>query len=165
MLPHGADPGAMPTPPRQFAFFTPVTPTAVWAALTATDQRAGYLYGCAACSSWEPEAPVHFGTSDGYSLVGRVLHAEAPKRLSFMLQASADDPSVYLTWQLRPSSGGCAVRLQIDEIDDHVSGDDEIENIWLPVLASLQQVLGVRVEPCDPRIIDSLSAEPLIGEE
>jgi uncharacterized protein YndB with AHSA1/START domain len=161
----GADPRAVPAGPRQFACFTPVAPSAVWAALTATDQRPGYLYGWSACSSWESDAPVHFGTSDGYSLIGRVLHAEAPRRLSFMLQATADDPSVYLTWQLRPTDGGCVVRLQIDEVDDDVTGDDEIESIWLPVLASLQELLGAGVEPCDPRVIDSLTAEPAGGDE
>ena len=161
----GADPRAIPAAPRQFAFFTPVAPATVWAALTATDQRPGYLYGWAACSSWEADAPVVFGTDDGYSLVGRVLHAEEPHRLSFVLQASADDPSVYLTWQLRPAVGGCAVRLQIDEFDDHVTDDDEIENIWLPVLASLQALLGAGVEPCDPRVVDSLTAEPLLSDE
>ena len=165
MSSRGADPRAIPAPPRQFAVFTPVAPSTVWAALTATDQRPGYLYGWAACSSWESDAPVHFGTSDGYSLIGRVLHAEQPHRLSFVLQASADDPSVYLTWQLRPAAGGCVVRLQIDEVDDHVTDDDEIENIWLPVLASLQALLGAGVEPCDPRVVDSLTTEPALGDD
>ena len=161
----GSNPRGMPAPARQFACFTPVAPSAVWAALTATDQRSGYLYGWAACSSWESDAPVHFGTSDGYSLIGRVLHAEAPRRLSFVLQASADDPSVYLTWQLRQTAGGCVVRLQIDEVDDYASDDDEIENIWLPVLASLQALLGAGVEPCDPRVVDSLTTERALDDE
>jgi len=161
----GLDPRAIPAPPRQFAVFTPVAPATVWAALTATDQRPGYLYGWAACSSWESDAPVRFGAADGYSLVGRVLHAEEPRRLSFVLQASADDPSVYLTWQLRPAVGGCVVRLQIDEVDDHVTDDDEIENIWLPVLASLQALLGAGVEPCDPRVVDSLTTERALDDE
>jgi hypothetical protein len=98
-------------------------------------------------------------------LVGQVLHADAPRRLSFMLQASANDPSVYLTWQLRPTSGGCAVRLQIDEVDDRATHDDELEDIWLPVLASLQALLGAGVEPCDPRVVDSLAAEPALDDE
>lgn len=165
MSSRGLDPRAIPVPPRQFAVFTPVAPSAVWAALTATDQRPGYLYGWAACSSWESDAPVRFGPADGYSLVGRVLHAEEPSRLSFVLQASADDPSVYLTWQLRPAVGGCVVRLQIDEVDDHVTDDDEIENMWLPVLASLQALLGAGVEPCDPRVVDSLTTERALDDE
>jgi uncharacterized protein YndB with AHSA1/START domain len=159
------DPHAGPSLPRQFAFYTPVEPTRVWATLTATDQRPGYLYGWAACSSWEPDAPVSFGTANGYSLIGRVLHAEPPHRLSFMLQASPDDPSVYVTWQLRQAVGGCVARLQIDEVDDHQTDDGEIEEIWLPVLASLQALLGAGVEPCDPRVVDSLTIEPALDDE
>ena len=43
--------------------------------------------------------------------------------------------------------------------------DDEIEDIWLPVLASLQALLGAGVEPCDPRVVDSLTTEPALDDE
>jgi hypothetical protein len=47
---------------------------------------------------------------------------------------------VYLTWLIRPGPGGCTIRLQIDEIDAADSRDDA-EDIWLPVLAALQDLL------------------------
>jgi len=47
---------------------------------------------------------------------------------------------VYLTWLLRPTPGGCTVRLQIDEVDT-ADSPEGAEDIWLPVLAALQHLL------------------------
>jgi hypothetical protein len=54
------------------------------------------------------------------------------------LHSGPADPPVYLTWLIRPNSGGCIIRLQIDADDSA----DEIEDTWLPVLAALQQFLA-----------------------
>jgi hypothetical protein len=51
------------------------------------------------------------------------------------------DPPLYLTWLLRPTPGGCTVRLAIDEVDTADSPEDA-EDIWLPVLAALQRLLN-----------------------
>jgi len=48
---------------------------------------------------------------------------------------------VYLTWLLRPSPGGCAVRLEVDEVE-HPDSAEDAEDIWLPVLAALQVLLN-----------------------
>jgi hypothetical protein len=45
-----------------------------------------------------------------------------------------------LTWLLRPTPGGCTVRLQIDEVDT-ADSPEAAEDIWLPVLAALQRLL------------------------
>ncbi len=44
---------------------------------------------------------------------------------------------MYLTWLLRLAPGGCAVRLEIDEVDTADSAA-AAEDVWLPVLAALQ---------------------------
>ena len=48
---------------------------------------------------------------------------------------------MYLTWLLRPAPGGCAVRLEIDEVDAADSQKDA-EDVWLPVLAALQLLVN-----------------------
>jgi hypothetical protein len=48
---------------------------------------------------------------------------------------------VYLTWQIQPSPGGCTIWQQIDETE-FADTDEEAENIWLPVLAALQELLA-----------------------
>jgi hypothetical protein len=56
-----------------------------------------------------------------------------------VLQSVPTDPPVYLTWLIRPGPGGCTIRLQIDEID---TADSLQEDIWLPVLEALQQLVN-----------------------
>jgi hypothetical protein len=42
---------------------------------------------------------------------------------------------------IRPGPGGCTNRLQIDEIDT-ADSPEEAEDIWLPVLEALQQLVN-----------------------
>jgi uncharacterized protein YndB with AHSA1/START domain len=130
---------------RAFACFVPAEPERVWEALTDAGHTSAYLYGLAAHSTWEIDAPIDFlplGQSDERSsLTGRVVCVQQHRRLSYFVQASPDDPPTYLTWLTRPSPGGVTVRLYIDEIE---CGDDEegAEDVWLPVLTALQQHLS-----------------------
>ena len=106
-----------PLAAHTFAACTYVSPGIIWAALTDPDQTAAFLYGLAAHSTWIPGAPIAFRHGSGAALTGRVLHARRNERLSYLLQSGPDDPPVYLTWLLRPTPGGCTIRLEIDEPD------------------------------------------------
>lgn len=116
-------------------------PGLVWTALTDPDQSGAYLYGMAAHSTWIPDARIEFRLDDRVELIGTVIHARCQERLSYLLQSGPDDPAVYLTWLLRPAPGGCAVRLEIDEVDAADSQNDA-EDVWLPVLAALQLLVN-----------------------
>lgn len=133
---------------HHFACFTAASPAATWSALTSPGQTGAYLYGLAAHSSWQPDAPIRFQIAGQYPITGQVLHVQAPSRLSYVLQTGPGDPPVYLTWQIRPSPGGCTIRLQIDETD-FADTREEAEDTWLPVLAALQELLaaGTRTSP------------------
>jgi hypothetical protein len=74
-------------------------------------------------------------------LVGRVLCAQPHRRLSFFLRSGPEDPSTYLTWQLRACPGGSTVYIQIDHAE-YPDTDEEAEDTWLPVLAALQSLLS-----------------------
>ena len=124
-----------------FAAHVRADPGLVWAALTDPGQSAVYLYGLAAHSTWVPGDRIEFRLGDGVGLIGTVVHARCAERLSYLLQAGPDDPPVYLTWLLRPSAGGCAVRLEIDEVDAADSQTDA-EDVWLPALAALQLLVN-----------------------
>jgi uncharacterized protein YndB with AHSA1/START domain len=128
---------------REFSCFANAGPDVVWSALTDPAQTGRYLYGLAARSSWQPDAPIQFETPDGDTLIGRVLHVDEPHRLSYLLQSSVNDPSTYLTWHVRPCHAGSAVRLQVDETVA-IADDNEAENTWLPVLAALQELLNAK---------------------
>ena len=123
-----------------FAAWTRADPAVVWTALTEPDQTAVFLYGLAADSTWIPGAPLCFRCGGDVQVSGRVLCVQRHERLSYVLQSTPDDPPVYLTWLIRPGPGGCTIRLQIDEFDTADTRDDA-EDIWLPVLAALQNLV------------------------
>ncbi len=124
----------------------------MWTALTGAGGNVSYLYGLVARSSWLPGEDIAFETFPSCtsvpSLTGRVLHVQPPCRLSFVLQTGPEDPPVYLTWQVRPCPSGSTVQLRVDETE-FADSDEEAEDIWLPVLASLQALLA-KLEPRRP---------------
>jgi uncharacterized protein YndB with AHSA1/START domain len=124
-----------------FAAWTRADPEVVWTALTDPAQTPEFLYGLAADSTWIPGAPVGFRCGGDVQVSGRVLCVQRGERLSYVLQSAPADPPVYLTWLIRPGPGGCTIRLQIDEIDTADSREDA-EDIWLPVLEALQQLVN-----------------------
>jgi uncharacterized protein YndB with AHSA1/START domain len=144
-MPNGSEARLRGSAHRAFSCFVPAEPERVWEALTDARHTSAYLYGLAAHSTWEIDAPIEFqaGEQSGEqgSLVGRVVCVQQHRRLSYFVQAGPDDPPTYLTWLTRPSPGGVTVRLYIDEIE---CGDDEegAEDVWLPVLTALQRHLA-----------------------
>jgi uncharacterized protein YndB with AHSA1/START domain len=136
---------------HRFQCFTAVDPSKVWVALTDGQGASRHLHGLVAESSWCADASIQFraGPGRGPILVGgRVLFTQPPRRLSYLLKARAEDPSTYVTWQLRPCSGGSIVHLQVDQAEC-ADTKEEAENTWLPVLAALQSLLS-RDAPSQP---------------
>ena len=126
---------------QQFTCSTTASPDRVWQALTQPEQTRVYLYGLAAHSCWAFGSDIEF-RHEQHTVVGQVMHADQPCRLSYYLSAGPDDPPTYVTWQVRRSPSGSTIRLQIDETDPSVADtDEEAEDTWLPVLAALQRHL------------------------
>jgi uncharacterized protein YndB with AHSA1/START domain len=142
---HDAEPRRVPRGgacvAHTFAAHVRACPGLVWAALTDADKTAAHLHGLAAHSTWIAEAPISFRLGDRTELTGRVPHAQCPERLSYVLQSGPDDPPTYLTWLIRPAPGGCTIHLEIGEVDNADSREDA-EDVWLPVLAALQQLVN-----------------------
>jgi uncharacterized protein YndB with AHSA1/START domain len=137
---------AVPIGTQSFQCFTAAGPARVWAALTGAQETSRYLHGLGAHSSWQADAAILFRTNQSptatdSSLIGRVLHVTPLCQLSYSVQSGPEDPPVYLTWQIRPCQGVSAIRLQIDEME-YADSDEETENTWLPILASLQALLA-----------------------
>lgn len=133
----GCPPRGVECAKHVFAVHVRADPGRVWAALTDPGQTVAYLYGLAAHSSWVPGDRIEFRLSGRAAAIGQVVYARRRERLSYLLQAGPGDPSVYLTWLLRPAPGGCTVRLEIDQVD-HADSPRDAEDVWLPVLAGLQ---------------------------
>jgi hypothetical protein len=80
---------------------------------------------------------------DRCRLVGGVLAAECPRRLSCTLGDNPGEPSVYVTREPRPLDEATTVRLIIDAPWPPADGTDDLEASWLPVLSGLVTQLGV----------------------
>jgi uncharacterized protein YndB with AHSA1/START domain len=115
-----------------FRAITTAPPEQVWAALTVTGCPLGYLYGLTAESDWLPGSTLSL-TLGRWRLVGEVLIADRPRRLSYTL----GEQEMYVTWELRPVDDGTVIRLTVDEPWPLVEDADDLEAAWLPVLSGL----------------------------
>jgi uncharacterized protein YndB with AHSA1/START domain len=122
-----------------FHLRTDATTDAVWRALTCPQRSPQYLHGLAVHTSWQPGDRVELRPVAGPPLAGQVLHAEPGVRLSLVLE-----DATYLTWTLRTCGDGTVVRLQVDEAG---STEDELEDVWLPVLDRLGELLRTETTP------------------
>ena len=127
----------------------PASPDAVFAALTSCLRTAEFHLGLSLTSSWEPLASVRIRAADcdDYvsGLTGQVLAVEPDSLLSYVLDESSG-AATYLTWTLRATSGGTVVRLRVDETDAYPGCEEDLEDIWLPVL----ERLVVMLTPAEP---------------
>ena len=122
---------------EQFHAITSANPECVWDALTATGLPLDYLHGMTVDTDWQPGARVTMALSDQWRLSGEVLAAERPHRLSCTLDDPPGSPGVYVTWELRRTSDGTIIRLNVDEPGPPVGSTEDLESAWLPVLSGL----------------------------
>jgi len=127
---------------EQFRAITRANPECVWTALTATGVPLDYLDGMTADTGWQPGARVTLTLTGHWRLTGEVLAAERPHRLSYTLDDRPGSPSVYVTWELRGTSDGTIIRLNVDEPWPLTGSTEDLESTWLPVLSSLVKHLG-----------------------
>jgi len=135
----------IPLGTHRFAFFTATTADHVWEFLTCAGETPKYFHGLAVSSSWRVGDPVQIcrprsGPECGDVLTGRVICVRPRSRLSFYFHSGTNDPPTYLTWEMRSSTGGTVVQLQVDHVE-HVEELADAEDTWLPVLAALQALL------------------------
>lgn len=125
-----------PDPVRSATFHvrTPACPADAWRSLTCAARTQRYL-GLAVHADWQSGSPVELRCPHGPTLTGQVLHVEPGRRLSLVLEETT-----YLTWTVRTCGDSTVVRLQVDEAG---STEDELEDVWLPVLDRLADLLRV----------------------
>jgi uncharacterized protein YndB with AHSA1/START domain len=116
----------------------------VWEALTCAAQTPDFLYGFALVSTWEPLAPMTLRPAgcDGEvpGLTGQVLAVRHGESLAYAID-DLSGSATYLTWTLRATAAGCVVRLRVDETDAALGSEEDVEDIWLPVVERLAEVL------------------------
>ena len=126
-----------------FGFATPASPEQVWTALTASCPGAGFLAGVSIASEWVAGSTVVLTAGATAVAQGEVIAADEPQRLSYALDGG-HGPATHITWEIRPHTTGSIVRVYVDEFDS--DGHADIEDAWLPILASFQAAL---LDSCD----------------
>jgi len=123
---------------HRFSFLTGAPPERVCTALTCPDTTPGYLLGMRLESAWTPGAPVNLLTPAGHSIAGEAIRVEPFRSLSFALEQGTA-PCRIIGWELRLHPMGTVVRLAVDDVDGDC--EEEVEDVWLPVVAGLQRLL------------------------
>jgi uncharacterized protein YndB with AHSA1/START domain len=126
---------------QTFRLLTPAAPARVWGVLTCPETAPSYLHGLSPRTCWTPGAPVEWSAAQsGPTIPGQVLHADPPYRLSLTVE-DGSGTCTYLTWTVRACDDGSVVRLDVEEPDSGASSETELEDVWLPVLQRLGEVL------------------------
>lgn len=118
----------------------PVCTDRVWSALTCPDRTGRFFHGLSVRSSWRPGAGVTLWRDEQMTAAGEVLSVQPPQHLSWSVEDDSGT-ATYVTWSLRPVPAGCVVRLQVDESPGDATAEDELEDVWLPVVEGLRTVL------------------------
>jgi uncharacterized protein YndB with AHSA1/START domain len=132
--------GADPVRSATFRLLTGASPEAVWGCLTSPARSPRYLHGLTIETTWEPGAPVRLTAGVHPPLTGHVLHIAAGRQLSLTVE-DVSDSCTYLTWTLREYEGGTVVRLHVQESGGDSTSDEDLEDVWLPVLDRLGDLL------------------------
>jgi uncharacterized protein YndB with AHSA1/START domain len=130
------------TTAHSFRFETPAPPARVWTVLTTSGSSNGFLSGLTLESDWRVGSTISCRMESTIVLVGEVLRAEPPTRLSYTLSSGRGQPDTYITWELRADLGGSIVRLFVDDPDAGGESSVDVDECWLPILAALQQLVG-----------------------
>jgi uncharacterized protein YndB with AHSA1/START domain len=125
---------------QTFRLLTPASPERVWGALTCPDTAPTYLHGLRPHTCWTPGASVEWEYAGSARIPGQVLYADPPYLLSVTVE-DASGTCTYLTWHVRTGAEGTVVRLDVEEAPGAADAEVELEDVWLPVLQRLADLL------------------------
>jgi uncharacterized protein YndB with AHSA1/START domain len=125
---------------QTFRLRTPASPQRVWGVLTCPEAAPTYLHGLSPRTCWSNGAPVEWQAPGVGTIPGQVLHADPPYRLSVTVE-DGSGTCTYLTWSVRAGADGTVVRLDVEESDAPGTCVSDLEDVWLPVLERLGEVL------------------------
>ena len=98
-------------PSHVYVVYIRATPERIWDALTQSEFTQQYFYGSTVESDWTPGSAYIREIDGETAIVGEVLVAERPSRLSLTFDARWDDevapdPPSRVTWEIEPAGDG-----------------------------------------------------------
>jgi uncharacterized protein YndB with AHSA1/START domain len=117
---------------------------AVWAELTRLDGKQRAMMDTILESTLQPGSPLYYKSPDGRRvfIIGRVVEADPPKRLSHTQRLlTRDDPWTLVTWELEEVDGGTRVTLRHTGWPAETKDLDKVDGTWAMILPELKRLL------------------------
>src|SRR5271163_3849304 len=126
-----------------FEIYIRTTPERLWQAITDSEIRSKYQFGCLVTSDWTPGSRLEMShpRAPGLLAEGEVLEADPPRRLVQTMTALWSDDAKgegtsRVTWEIEPVGDSCRLTVTHDQLGEGAS--PEIYGGWPMVLSGLK---------------------------
>jgi uncharacterized protein YndB with AHSA1/START domain len=131
---------------KVFEIYIKTTPERLWTAITDTEMRSKYTFGCRISSDWTPGSRYEQGHPSHPGLLGEgeILEAEPPRRLvqSMVALWSEDvksEGSSRVTWEIEPVGDSCRLTVTHDQLRE--GANSQLYGGWPMILSGLKTLL------------------------
>jgi uncharacterized protein YndB with AHSA1/START domain len=128
---------------KVFEIYIRTTPERLWEAITDTDIRAKYQFGCRVDSTWTKGARVEMSNPHAPALLadGEILEVDPPHRLVQTMHAHWDEAVEAegvsrVTWEIEPVGDSCRLLVTHDQLREGAC--EELYGGWPMILSGLK---------------------------
>jgi uncharacterized protein YndB with AHSA1/START domain len=131
---------------KVFEIYIKTTPDRLWKAITDSEMRSKYTFGCRISSDWTPGSRYEqsHGSHPGLLGEGEILEADPPRRLvqSMVALWSEDvksEGTSRVTWEIEPVGDSCRLTVTHDQLRE--DANDQLYGGWPMILSGLKTLL------------------------
>jgi uncharacterized protein YndB with AHSA1/START domain len=131
---------------KVFEIYIKTTPERLWTAITDSEMRSKYTFGCRVSSDWTPGSRYEQSHPSHPELLGEgeILEADPPRRLvqSMVALWSEDvksEGTSRVTWEIEPVGDSCRLTVTHDQLRE--GANDQLYGGWPMILSGLKTLL------------------------
>jgi uncharacterized protein YndB with AHSA1/START domain len=131
---------------KVFEIYIKTTPERLWEAITDSEMRSKYNFGCRVSSGWTPGSAYEQRTPDGTRVLGegKNLEVDPPRRLVQSMTALWGDDvksegTSRVTWEIEPVGDSCRLTVTHDQLRE--GANDQLYGGWPMILSGLKTLL------------------------
>ncbi len=131
---------------KVFEIYIKTTPERLWEAITDTEMRSKYHFGCLVSSDWTPGSRYEQRTPDGARVLGEGenLEVDPPRRLVQSMKALwgedvKSEGTSRVTWEIEPVGDSCRLTVTHDNLRE--GANDQLYGGWPMILSGLKTLL------------------------
>ena len=128
---------------KVFEIYIRTTPERLWEAITNSEIRSKYQFGCRVSSDWTPGSRVEMGHPNAPGLLaeGKILEVDPPRRLvQSMVALWSDDVksegTSRVTWEIEQVGDSCRLTVTHDQLREGANA--ELYGGWPMILSGLK---------------------------